>query len=633
MKPVNRIFLILGAMSMFSLFQFDAMGSRNDCTGDVDAGLYCKNWGNKPRCPAGCYCPGGVKRAVGTSHDANFACTNRTPGAEEKWMNDSGIYYCPSDYPHSNKSSSTIWDCFDGSGNHYVAPPVTYTAGKYVYRRMGIGHAEDDCPKGCYCEGGAVEGTQPFERFKTKLESFCKGDLSVIESGQERIMIKGAKIFVCPDGKTSKTGAKNVGDCYDSVVNYVCNDHSGVYGSGTGPTDPKKYAVGEQVTLLAKGDCVASTEKPEFDGWYCLPEVGNKHPGETFQMPDATVFCWAKWKSAGNNGGGTQGGGSHSCQPGQYWKSGLVDITAEARAVPIAVLRDTAQANTTRSAKKAATKSVVSRTAMQPLPVSTFNVSMAKTLDAADLRLALGGSCTDCEAGYYCPGGTQGRVACPEGKYTNTTGQTQCLVCNGIVIQTGNLNTGCSTDPDNPGNNYNVTYNCGDHGTGDLSNNGASHTSGTQVTTLASTACARNEGYTFSNWECMAGSIELSVNNAGQFTMPDADVTCTAQWSTGSNGNGGGGNGNENEDAVCPVGQYLPADGEDADDCEQCSGNYVCPGDDASYPCPWTVSGNTCGGILDAGQLKKGKSRNRDCWKFFNSPSDYRECVYGFSID
>lgn len=620
MKTVKRMFLILGAMSMFSLFQFDAMGGyRADCTGDVDAGKYCKNWGDKPGCPAGCYCPGDVKSAVGTDHDETTACANKVT-SEEGWMNSSGIYYCPSNYPYSNKSSSKMTDCFDGSGNHYV---VTYTEGKYKY--IGVpGYGEYDCPKGCYCEGGPVlqnlYSGMSFGTFKTSLESYCKGDLSGVKfKSKLEAMMRTAKIFVCPDGKTSKPGAKNEGDCYILGVRYACNDYSGLYGSGTGRT--KKYEVGEEVTLQAKGDCVASTEKPEFDGWYCPDVGGDKQPGETFQMPDATVWCWAKWKSAGDNGGGTQGGGSHSCQPGQYWSSGI-DFRADVRAD----VADVTTSQVDRSAKKATTKSVVSRIAVKPLPVSTSIGGISKIL--------LGGSCKDCEAGYYCPGGTQGRVACPEGKYTNTTGQTQCLVCNGTVTQTGNLNTGCSTNPDNPDHNYNVTYNCGDHGTGDLSNNGASYASGTQVTTLASTACAGNEGYTFSNWECMAGSIELSVDNAGQFTMPSADVTCTAQWSTGSSGNGGGGNGNENEDAaVCSVGEYLPADGEDADDCEQCSGNYVCPGDDASYPCPLTVSNNTCGGILDTEQLKKGKSRNRDCWRFFNSSSDYRECVYGFSID
>jgi len=605
-------------MSMFSLFQFDAMGLRNDCTGDVDAGKYCKNWGDKRGCPAGCYCPGGVKRAVGTSHDANFACTNRTPGAEEEWMKSSGIYYCPSDYPHSNKSSSTITDCFDGNGKHYVAPPVTYTAGKYKY--IGIGYGEYDCPKGCYCEGGAVMGTQSFEKFKTKLERFCKGDLSAIESEQMKFMIKGAKIFVCPDGRTSKTGAKNEGDCYTVGVQYACNDYSGLYGSGRGWM--KKYEVGEEVTLQAKGDCVASTEKPEFDGWYCPDVGGNKQPGETFQMPDAKVWCWAKWKGADN---GTTG---HECDAGQYWSDGIMASIDRFNQHEMLIASVSLQP---RSAKKVANKSVVSRAAS----VANASVNTKSTIGSSPRSLTVAG-CKDCEAGYYCPGGTQGRVACPEGTYTNTTRQTHCLVCNGTVTQTGNLNTGCSTDPDNP--TYTVAYNCGE-GDGVAPVDSNLYDSEAPVTLKSKGDCtAPSSTPDFDGWNCGNGI----VGQAGDtITMPSADVTCTAQWSTGSSGNGGGGsgnggggNGNENEDAaVCSVGEYLPADGEDADDCEQCSDNYVCPGDDASYPCPLTVSNNTCGGILDAEQLKKGKSRNRDCWKFFNSPSDYRECVYGFSID
>lgn len=714
MKPVKRIFLILGAMSMFSLFQFDAMGdnTNKDCN-SVDDGRYCWHKDDKSACPAGCYCKGGngvvaVDKFYPNKTSFKKACALRTLAS----MSGAGVHLCPSGTTsnpaggaHGAKISS---DCFsgltawDGKQNCTTAAPK----GKYCRHKDVL---KEDCAPGCYCEGGgnAIGGNSEnwgqvtsacknhwsngvkdyleargvkycpnsFPNSVTKAESI---DDCYFEEDNERRYYKDYKQgievdagYYLPKSKTTPTSCENLtglavclggslvpsavsdvgitscvngkipnsnrSDCVCPngkvwvddqnacvsryAVTYNCNG-----GTGTAPTDSNSpYLVGAIVTVKSN-TCTAQSGRT-FDKWNCDKGIGDKTTNQTFSMPSENVTCKAKWKSAGNNGGGTQGGGSHSCQPGQYWSSGI-DVRVDVRADTA----DVTNLQVGRSAKKAATKSVVSRAAMQPSPVSTFNGSMAKTLDAADLRSALGGSCTDCEVGYYCPGGTQGRVACPEGKYTNTTGQTQCLVCNGTVTQTGNLNTGCSTDPDNPGNNYNVTYNCGDHGTGDLSNNGASHTSGTQVTTLASTACARNEGYTFSNWECMAGSIELSVNNAGQFTMPNADVTCTAQWSTGSNGNGGG-NGNENEDAVCPVGQYLPADGEDADDCEQCSGNYVCPGDDKSYLCPWTVSGNTCGGILNAEQLKKGKSLNSDCWKFFNSPSDYRECVYGFSID
>ena len=34
-----------------------------------------------------------------------------------------------------------------------------------------------------------------------------------------------------------------------------------------------------------------------------------------------------------------------------------------------------------------------------------------------------------CPAGYYCAGGTSAKVACPAGKYTNSTESTACLFC------------------------------------------------------------------------------------------------------------------------------------------------------------------------------------------------------------
>ncbi|MFQ6695673.1 MAG: InlB B-repeat-containing protein [Alphaproteobacteria bacterium] len=755
MKPVNRIFLILGAMSMFSLFQFDAMGkctnnpekgkfckgsvlytcrqgcyctgtseegvgtidvkkacedgdsdkeeklnkagvfycgqgktspegassigqcfNKNDVSDDtpkdcnsVDAGRYCWHKDDKEPCPAGCYCDGGrnvlaVEKFYTNKTSVEKACALRTLTS----MSGSGVHLCPSGTTsnpagggHGAKESS---DCFrgltawDGSQNCTTAAPK----GQYCRHKDVL---KEDCAPGCYCEGGKnaigdndeewgqvtsacenhwsndVKGYLEARGVKYCPNSFPKSvtkaeskDDCYFEENNERRYYRDYKdgievdagyylpkskttptscenltgLAVCLGGRFVPSAASNVGitycadgkipnsnrsDCVSRyAVTYNCNG-----GTGTAPTDSNSpYLVGATVTVKSN-TCTAQPGRT-FDKWNCGNIIGDKTPTQTFSMPSANVICIAKWKSAGDNGGGTQGGGtqggdSNSCQPGQYWK-----ITAEARVDTTAVRRDTAGA----------------------------------------------GSCTDCEAGYYCPD-KEHKYPCTGDTYTDRPRQTQCLPCNGTVTYTGNLNTGCSTDPDNPGDTtYTVTYNCGDHGTGDLSNNGASHTSGTQVTTLASTACTRNEGYTFSNWKCMAGNTPVSVDNAGQFTMPSSNVTCTAQWSTSGNGNGGGngnaggngnggGNGNENEDAVCPVGQYLPADGEDANDCEQCSGNYVCPGDDASYRCPWTVSGNTCGGILDAGQLKKGKSRNRDCWKFFNSPSDYRECVYGFSID
>ena len=702
MKPVNRIFLILGAMSMFSLFQFDAMGSANDGSSDCSiapaAGHYCKKKGSKPACPTGCYCPGGVKTAVGEKQSSGGDtlalktwCNKHTKYMED-YLNKRGVYYCDAGKT-SNEGASSKGDCFDendvsddtkagcnsvgagkycleknekkecpagcycdgmknspavanilglpsdmavryacakqdptlanqlsNAGVHYCGLEKTSPrgsdnasdckSGKTAYDgsdnctgTVNEGHYcksknnHNKCPEGCYCEGGEnAVGDQWWNSSSKKwtgilVETWCNGhNRSYLTS-----YLNDRGIFYCPEAfPDSDKGAKKKGDCYftvDGIKVYEKNKYAidvGYYfPKGTITQQACECESGTQCYCPGKQSVSASNTQAVGREICPRTKVSNSNKTDC-ECPEGTE--WVDDQDAcvsqGNNGGGTQGGGtqggdSNSCSPGQYWK-----ITAEARVNTPAVRRVTAGA----------------------------------------------GSCTDCEAGYYCPD-KEHKYPCTGDTYTDRPRQTQCLPCNGTVTYTGNLNTGCSTDPDNPGDTtYTVTYNCGDHGTGDLSNNGASHTSGTQVTTLASTACTRNEGYTFSNWECMAGNTPVSVDNAGQFTMPSSNVTCTAQWSTGGNGNGGG-NGNENEDAVCPVGQYLPADGEDADDCEQCSGNYVCPGDDASYRCPWTVSGNTCGGILDAGQLKKGKSRNRDCWKFFNSPSDYRECVYGFSID
>ncbi|MFQ6704492.1 MAG: hypothetical protein ACLRFP_05430, partial [Alphaproteobacteria bacterium] len=98
MKPVNRIFLILGAMSMFSLFQFDAMGddTPKDCN-SVDPGRYCWHKNAKNACPAGCYCDGGndvvaVKKFYTDKDYFKEACALRTLTS----MSGSGVHLCPS---------------------------------------------------------------------------------------------------------------------------------------------------------------------------------------------------------------------------------------------------------------------------------------------------------------------------------------------------------------------------------------------------------------------------------------------------------------------------------------------------------------------------------------------------------
>lgn len=81
-------------------------GSDNDCTSQPWAGRYCyRKDRTHPKCPKGCYCPGGKKFAVkdgaGADHEywehVSERCADHMQEAEE-YLNSRGIYYCPEGY-------------------------------------------------------------------------------------------------------------------------------------------------------------------------------------------------------------------------------------------------------------------------------------------------------------------------------------------------------------------------------------------------------------------------------------------------------------------------------------------------------------------------------------------------------
>ena len=75
---------------------------------------------------------------------------------------------------------------------------------------------------------------------------------------------------------------------------------------------------------------------------------------------------------------------------------------------------------------------------------------------------------------------------------------------------------------------YTVSYACGAHGSGTPTDSNSPYTHDRTVTTLASNACTAANGWQFSNWSC--NQSVGTVNAESTFTMPSANVTCTAQW-------------------------------------------------------------------------------------------------------
>lgn len=83
-------------------------------------------------------------------------------------------------------------------------------------------------------------------------------------------------------------------------------------------------------------------------------------------------------------------------------------------------------------------------------------------------------------------------------------------------------NTACVQDS------FSVTYSCGSHGSGTPTDSNSPYVSGATVTTLAASVCTADTGYIFTHWSC---DNSIGNKNAGTtFTMPSANVSCTAQW-------------------------------------------------------------------------------------------------------
>ena len=130
---MKKIFLI--CFSMLACV-FDVNAALN-CTQDVPAGKYCKNAGNKPDCPEGCYCTGS-RQAIGSINVAFFCSQGSTMSAGNNStnilakMNASGIYFCP-DFTTSHTGAKTVNDCYH---------PQTGEETETVTRQ---------CPSGCFC--------------------------------------------------------------------------------------------------------------------------------------------------------------------------------------------------------------------------------------------------------------------------------------------------------------------------------------------------------------------------------------------------------------------------------------------------------------------------------------------------
>ena len=198
MKLNNRIFLMLGMASMFSLNNFAAMAAKG-CAG-IAAGKYCFTEDDKVNCPGGCFCVSmanvdAVKNisGLGNKTAVKNACGNHYTGVRQQ-LQDRGVYYCPSEWPLSDPQAKGEYDCYKkkSTGNGKLHYKIKHCdAGTYLPKDTDANGSCKQCTRTNYCEGGDFYPS-------------AKQDLGIKK---------------CPNGYTSNKGATSVTKCYQTNAN------------------------------------------------------------------------------------------------------------------------------------------------------------------------------------------------------------------------------------------------------------------------------------------------------------------------------------------------------------------------------------------------------------------------------
>ena len=243
MKFSKNIFCKLFVACVGLIFYSGAAIGVLNCTQNPDPGKYCYEAGNKPPCPSGCWCQGGIKTAVKSddntwlSHPSN-RCANRDSGAST-YLSARGINYCPDPFTSSDEGASAATQCYDPNcGVHNKQ--VTCPQGTYLPSGEEDNRWCTSCPAGHECPGGTFLPSCTQDQGKTE----CSGDLYYATMGQsacspcdgagQRIFTSGVLNIdcqTCPDGKYALADHS---DCADCPVGYSCQ--SGIRHKCTGKT-------------------------------------------------------------------------------------------------------------------------------------------------------------------------------------------------------------------------------------------------------------------------------------------------------------------------------------------------------------------------------------------------------------
>lgn len=260
--------------SIFSIAWIGDGMAVKDCTQNPPAGKYCKKQGSQKKCPAGCYCPGGVKTAVGDndSYEGKVTthCSSKTASVEG-YLNERGVYYCPSERPYSNEGSSSENDCSSPKGDNC---PYSQTPGYFCKNIDFLVPISSPCPKGCYCHGGTKQ-TVGF----LNVEKLCRDRTNSSSNIND---LKEGKVFLCPeDFPNSNEQSKSIYDCYNEAgENYTeqqklrlrCPDGKVANAEHTGCIEPDDQ---EETVHCIRGEYLPANSESCAecpDGYYCPNE-------------------------------------------------------------------------------------------------------------------------------------------------------------------------------------------------------------------------------------------------------------------------------------------------------------------------------------------------------------------------
>ena len=259
---------MIGVMSVFSLQHFDAMAYRSDCTSNTSAGEYCKNAGNKPSCPGGCYCTGGTKFALGTDYSADDYCRGVVG---DDWHFDSAhIYRCPDYYSSSPAGSSSVSNCYNASNNFRYRNDLSCSAGKYLPANS---ETCADCLDGYVCTG--ISG---------KSASSSDQGLSTCPDGKQPNADKSAceGAVQCPKGSYLPKNTQTCAECPDG---FVCKGGSFRINQPTdqGKLYPKDACPGSKSIVNKYRDgcesCLGGNMKANEDHTECVEHDMDIAPG------------------------------------------------------------------------------------------------------------------------------------------------------------------------------------------------------------------------------------------------------------------------------------------------------------------------------------------------------------------